>query len=531
MENTCLYHFYEYIFNNWIHGQLTLPDFESEFHDNKSDAGGLEIRELERRKKYIWENTRCVLEEFSRGRQNKLQEVLAQPGECHLCFVCRKCETEYWQELKDYLFHDENEYTLTKSDFLIPEEVKDLLKQKERPVDVYLDYYRRNIMHERNIIVMLKGFSSSTPILLNYARNTNFYSGGGFYIRWNGVGIAVDPGYLFVQNLHDYGLSILDIDVVVITHEHIDHSSDMRIIDDLHYNVASHCSEKMIEWDEEQFLISRRRNKRHEIKWYMDSVTCEEAILLSMKESGFNNKFNRLFCINTADEDDSVLRDRFHGHAEIISTRNIEISQGIRMHVFRTAHEQYKKGDDKEYFLHTYGCAFECGQSDDEKRWIGYTSDTSVQEEFYSDMQEVLARCHIIIANISGIYQKDILFRRLKERHLGYYGCYKILYDIVTKKDYALKCFLLSEFSNQVSDIRFGVSKYLQEEINDLVKKNGEPAIRVLPTEIALTMDIHEFQTRCTICGKYSDQVHILRPHGENNKLQYICPECIYTSI
>lgn len=531
MKNTCLYSFYEYIFKNWIRSSNAMPDFECQFHDSKFQTNETEIQELSRRKNYIWENTRIVLEEASKGCQNKLQELQEHPAPCYLCLTCQKCEAKYWQELKEHLFDCKEGHTLSKTDFLIPEEIKDLLRQKERPVDVYLDHYRRRVLHERNILVMLKGFSSSTPILLNYAQNTNFYSGGGFYFRWNGMGIAVDPGYLFVQNLQDYGLSILDIDVVVITHEHIDHSSDMRIIDDLHYNVASHCSEKSVGWDEGQFLISRVQDKRHTIKWYMDAVTCEEAVLLAKKKSGFNSKFNQLFCVYTADEDVSVLEDKFQGYAKVITERNIEIDQGVNMHVFRTAHEQYEKDDIKGYFLHTYGCAFECGKQDGEKRWIGYTSDTSIQEEIYPDMQAVFSQCHIIIANISGIYEKDILFRQLKERHLGYYGCYKIVHDLVIEKKHTLKYFLLSEFSNQVSDIRFGVSKYLQEEVNDLVRRNNEPVIQVLPTEIALTLDIDNFQAKCSVCGKYSEHIRILRPHGENNKLQYICPECIYSSI
>ena len=83
---------------------------------------------------------------------------------------------------------------------------------------------------------MLKGMSSSTPAMLNNIFDTNDYVGGGFYLNWNGYGVAIDPGYSFVHNLHHYGLSVLDVQAVIITHEHIDHNNDMRLLDDLGKN-------------------------------------------------------------------------------------------------------------------------------------------------------------------------------------------------------------------------------------------------------------------------------------------------------
>lgn len=381
-----------------------MPEYNDRFHSAVYMATEGESVKLAERKKDIWEKTRLVLQQDSLGQRDMLQELLKQTVQCDLCFVCQNCEVKYWNALNEILLdeesHDSEPY---KSEFLIPEEIKELLRQRERPVDIYIENYRHRIFDERNILVMLKGFSSSTPILLNYAHNTNFYSGGGFYIRWNGVGIAVDPGYLFVQNLQDYGLNVLDIDVVIITHEHIDHSSDMRILDDLHYNAASNYTETIDRWDEEHSAVSRVEKEKHKIKWYMDSVTCEEAVLLAKKESGFDGKYNQLHCINIADEDSLLLEKKFQGYAEVVSDRTVKISEEINLHIFRTAHEQYKEDGNDKFFLHTFGCTFECGTDIETKRVIGYTSDTSLQEDVYMAMKELLSQCHIIIANISGI--------------------------------------------------------------------------------------------------------------------------------
>lgn len=532
MKNTCLYPFYEYILKNWVRSDSDMPEYHDRFHSNIERVTGGEGAKFTERKKDIWENTQLVLKQASLGKCDKLQELLRRDAQCDLCFTCQNCERKYWETLEGMLFHEEDYGgPLNKSDFTIPEEIDELLEQKERPVDIYIDNYKHRIFCERNILVMLKGFSSSTPILLNYAHNTNFYSGGGFYFRWSGVGIAVDPGYLFVQNLQDYGLNILDIDVVVITHEHIDHSSDMRIIDDLHYNVSANYSEKIFRWDKDSNAVSREDKEKHKIKWYMDAVTCEEAVILARKKSGFDKDYNQLYCVNVAGEDSSLLENRFQGYAEIVSDSIVKIGTEINLHIFRTAHEQYKEAGENRFFLHTFGCAFECGTDTENKRIIGYTSDTSLQEDIYPAMKEVMSQCHIIIANISGIYRQDILLKESKPRHLGYSGCYRMIEDLMENEEYALKYFLISEFSNQVSDIRFGISKYLQDEVNELARRKRQKSPNILPTEIALTLDMDTFRIRCSVCGKYAEKIHILKPHGENNKMQYVCPECMYTGM
>lgn len=530
MKSTCLYPFYEYILKNWLNSESVMPKYNDRFHSTVYMATEGESVKLAGRKKDIWEKTRLVFQQDSLGQRDTLQKLSHRTVQCDLCFVCQNCEEKYWNALQEILLDEEtHDSELNKSDFLIPEEMKELLRQKERPVDIYIENYKHRIFNERNILVMLKGFSSSTPILLNYAHNTNFYSGGGFYIHWNGVGIAVDPGYLFVQNLQDYGLNVLDIDVVIITHEHIDHSSDMRILDDLHYNVSSNFSEKIDRWDEEHRTVTRVEKEKHRIKWYMDSVTCEAAVLLAKKESGFNRKFNQLYCINIAEEDSIALEEKFQGYAEIVSDKTVKLSEEINLHVFRTAHEQYKENGNDKFFLHTFGCIFECGT--ETKRVIGYTSDTSLQEDVYPAMRELMSQCHVIIANISGIYRQDILLRESKPRHLGYSGCYRIVADLIKNEKLDLKYLLISEFSNQVSDIRFGVAKYLQDEVNDLARRKGVLSPNILPTEIALTLDVDTFCVRCSICGKYAEKIHILRPHGENNKMQYVCLECMYSGM
>jgi len=55
--------------------------------------------------------------------------------------------------------------------------------------------------------------------------------GGGYYIWHKGTGIAIDPGHGFVDSLHRYhGITVHHIDVVIITHDHMDHHADLETI-------------------------------------------------------------------------------------------------------------------------------------------------------------------------------------------------------------------------------------------------------------------------------------------------------------
>ena len=70
-------------------------------------------------------------------------------------------------------------------------------------------------------IRILRRWNSHTPSVLDVF-------GGGYILRWRGKGTVIDPGCGFIrmlQKLTSYGLG--DIDMVVSTHDHIDHCEDL----------------------------------------------------------------------------------------------------------------------------------------------------------------------------------------------------------------------------------------------------------------------------------------------------------------
>jgi tetratricopeptide (TPR) repeat protein len=78
--------------------------------------------------------------------------------------------------------------------------------------------------------VCMRRYSSPFPLL---PRPSAFRAlGGGYFIRLHGTrggdveepyGIVVDPGVDFVENLYRSGFSLSDIDMIVVSHDHVDH--------------------------------------------------------------------------------------------------------------------------------------------------------------------------------------------------------------------------------------------------------------------------------------------------------------------
>ena len=199
-------------------------------------------------------------------------------------------------------------------------------------------------------------------------------------MRYNGHGIAIDPGYGFVENMRRNKISIYDIDTIIITHHHIDHTNDMRIIDDLNH----------------QF-----QEKKHILNWFIDKTTYDYHY------HGFNKNINKYTIVE-----------------EPHSCNKYIINDKISFTVFKTEHikdySQTKK-DNAVYETQTFGFVVDLKSTNNKIIKIGYTSDT----RYYCGLEDYIDGCNILIANISGIYYDDYLLVSQKQTHLGYPSWYR----------------------------------------------------------------------------------------------------------
>jgi tetratricopeptide (TPR) repeat protein len=91
-----------------------------------------------------------------------------------------------------------------------------------------------------DMLLVLRDWNSFSPILRRDLRDQggpgpDERRGGGYFLVWKGHGIVIDPGVDFVTQLYRKGLSIADVDTVIITHCHLDHTRDVESLVDLNY--------------------------------------------------------------------------------------------------------------------------------------------------------------------------------------------------------------------------------------------------------------------------------------------------------
>jgi hypothetical protein len=121
-------------------------------------------------------------------------------------------------------------------------------RQTMSPDEEQSDPSLRQVLNGMNKFVVLKRWQSFNPII---PRPTGTrLRGGGYFLMWHGKGLAIDPGYDFIQNLYEQGFSLEDLFAVVVTHSHPDHDDDFASLTTLVHEWNSFhekmCRPKMV---------------------------------------------------------------------------------------------------------------------------------------------------------------------------------------------------------------------------------------------------------------------------------------------
>ncbi|MDR1744749.1 MAG: tetratricopeptide repeat protein [Planctomycetota bacterium] len=87
---------------------------------------------------------------------------------------------------------------------------------------------------DRVFLLGARKWNSFTPTLpLGEEEETSV--GGGYFLYANGVGTVIDPGFDFLENFSAMGGRLADINNIVVTHAHNDHTNDLESILTLFY--------------------------------------------------------------------------------------------------------------------------------------------------------------------------------------------------------------------------------------------------------------------------------------------------------
>lgn len=414
------------------------------------------------------------------------------------CGVCLRCKQNFYTLLyKKYILDSGREAEITKPEWYesdptafkimemqpLRQELDELFRRRSQPKDYYELLHKRLSadLRPKNFFINLKGMSSSSPILYNSALHTD-YAGGGFYVRWNGVGIAVDPGYNFLKNLGDYSLTLFDINIVIITHDHIDHNHDARLLADMAYQL----------------------NRSNDIQWYVDAGTAK--FLEMYLEPEFLDTVHKVSAASLSLEDVCCLRLNDDIVLKPFKTRHI-----LSPAAPSTGHRGYKYSD------RTFGFLLELTDGSSGIYQIGYTSDTS----FFSDLPKNLDGVDLLIANISSVYKEELVKEKQNKRHLGLTGIQKLIHGLTVYP----RILALSEFWSGIVDIRYDITKFIGTYFSTYAE--GSDWL-ILPLELGTTVSLPDSTVKCSRCGQYEKRVYMLRPNAEFDEIIFACQRCIY---
>ena len=120
----------------------------------------------------------------------------------------------------------------------IEEQVFDL-KESFHSAFLAPQYTNRN-QDGQSTLDILKRWNSYTPLI------TDNSLGGGYFLKMNGIGIVIDPGFNFIYNYKKCKHTFDEINIVMGTHSHDDHTADLEAIISLLYRFNRHLKEDTI---------------------------------------------------------------------------------------------------------------------------------------------------------------------------------------------------------------------------------------------------------------------------------------------
>lgn len=340
--------------------------------------------------------------------------------------------------------------------------IEKIQQGKEQHDDLFYRYAhesRQCAEEERASLLLLDGWEATTSTPTAAFLPELYYRGStGLLLRWEGRGIAINPGPHFLARLHQSGRSIAEIDFVIVT------------------RCGGVCPAEL----EEIHALNDRSNRvtgaRHVIQYYLE----EEAY----------RSFSQLLEPRYKQERNSVhpLR-RYLDSTEI---ERILLDEGIELSYL------FPKEQKGEGVLARLDLT-ETKEVRPQKCSIGYLSGSG----WCLEMVALCTGCDLLFASFGRTEVDECEKAYYLSTCLGYYGASTLAHEVRPA------LLLLGEFDSRSGDLRTDVVGQLRDEC----RRSGE-GVTVLPAEVGLTIDLHQLKVRCTMSEQWAkpDEICLVRP-------------------
>jgi len=340
-----------------------------------------------------------------------------------------------------------------------------------------------------SFLSVLRKWNSYTPIIPSEKGDNK---GGGYFLYHKGKGIVIDPGFNFIENFYQEGFKVADIDAILITHAHNDHTVDFESILTLIYKYNDAIEDSV----------------KHEMKGEKD-IKIKQEVENRLNEQG--KKIDLFLNVGTFMKYSGWLDLKDSGEVKYVTVLQPDTTydlpdeyNGITIHTTKAKHH--------EIIDNKYAIGFIL---DIEGNKIGFTGDTGWDFENNGSIAKpfIEHKPKLLIAHLGSIKSREFKYVEAENKdernqcfythHLGLLGMAKLLDS--TKPDLTI----ISEFGEELRNFR----KDIVEGIGDVLK------LKCLPGDIGLHIRLKDLAIYCFIDKKFIDfnQIGVYDKQGEPN--------------
>ncbi len=327
-----------------------------------------------------------------------------------------------------------------------------------------------------NILKTIHKWNSSSPLF-----SSGISQGGGYLLTLknhlgNTKSIAIDPGYDFIDIFRDLDLSIIDLDAIIVTHDHDDHTESLEAI----FSLLAKYNDNV------------PAQKIHHI-----DVFGSAGVMLK-----YQGLFNALDPLGNKEINFRLLTPG--STIETIDHISLKEKYGCVLHVKQAFHQELWTRQES-----AVGVVIETFEKDKNGQNIkvGITGDT----RYENGLGREYFGCQILLLNIGSLEKEEGKFL---PQHLGLIGSINII------KEAKPTLAILTEFGEEFRGKRVIVSSVIEEWAKPLISSFDEN-FRVIPSDIYLEVRITDLNIKETSSKVFLPSKMIIADESQTDSIIY----------
>ncbi len=392
----------------------------------------------------------------------------------------------------------------------------------------------------RGILTVIRRWNSFTPAL---ASSVNPSKGGGYFLYFqyknNRLGIVIDPGYDFLDNLFSQGYRIGDINAVIVSHAHPDHTDNLPSILSLFHELNGDLGK----------YYNKYKSNRKEIN--------KEHLKLIISQGVFDQYYKLIKPSEKSLKDIFVVQvGRNERSNKPCYEHKFDSNHSLEIKPIGTSHKDLSQWESLGFIIEI--------KNNKILRRIGYTSDAHWKLDFAKNFKD----CDIICVHLGSIvdilgeknfcslckkYEEnkdnesrkckeypeckkerfkngkpnlDKLLKQAKEQNHLYLSGLSMFFDELLPKrknrNNKMELAIISEFGEE---LKGGIRMDLYHKFDNWFQSKGKA--RCIPGDIGLEIDLLHANIYCCCCQEFKSKDEISPiAYGKEEGLFFVCEEC-----